>query len=351
MAGNLITIYDRYGKWLDDLPNSVTSIRTWVLNDFGRADCIIATSDPHFIPSNFQLGNLIRIQHIPSVEADGTTGRGQLPDWFGVIQLPSFWNEAAGSYQFTAYTGEFILKYRAMPFVAAQGTQAALYRQMLGYANTSKGTIIQPGTIEDDKAVVALNLSQSFYDHMKDLVTTAAADWDVAGNVDANGKLSLSANLYNQKGHYTGQALSAGLNVQMKDRILTEQGELVNHVFGYGSSFQAGLKPKGDVASDASIEQYGEWSINTVFGSQTGGIEHSTYLQVLSTMQPQVVITPTALDVGLTFQYLEAGNIWDVALPDVGFYDGVVGFNGRARILSVKYDDLANTAELQVKLL
>lgn len=344
-----ITAFDKNGNYLDVLTSGVATVRGWCLNDFERCEWEMSTRDPHCTERNTRMGNLVRVAHIPNENPAGSA-LGHLPDWYGVILPPYFWNEAAGTYKLTAYSLEYILQFRPMPYVHVKGTQAKVFRDMLNYANRIRGTFIHPGHIEDDKEDLPTDLSLSMYEHLKDMEEQAGIDWSVTGDIDASGRLQAYANLYHHKGRYTRQVLRTGVNVRLKDQIVTGQGEIVNHVFGYAGSFEAGMKPR-EARDPASISKYGEWAKNEIFSSQTGGLQQAARTSLAKSKEPQAIINVVALNSGSTFSYLDTGHTWDVAVHDAGFFSGQLGFTGQARILSMKYDDLPDEVDLKVELL
>ena len=75
-----ITIYSHRNRQpLVELHSVPTTPRSWLLakdkSDPGRAEFAVSTLDPKVTEPNFQFGNMVHIQHIPTTDASGTTTR------------------------------------------------------------------------------------------------------------------------------------------------------------------------------------------------------------------------------------------------------------------------------------
>src|SRR5512144_1026498 len=121
-----ITIFDHFLHPLDELIGIPATPRNWVLNGYGRCEFSLSTADPKCTLRNFQFGNLIHIEHIPSVDENGVT-TGKLPGWTGIILPPQTWD--LGVAHITAYGIEVLLKLRAMPYTTVQGTPKQVFTE------------------------------------------------------------------------------------------------------------------------------------------------------------------------------------------------------------------------------
>ena len=343
MASNL-RIFDHFAKSLAYL-EAPTTPRSWVLNGYGKAEFSLGLQylQDRFNPREetiVKYNNLVFITHVPTQDAAGNVN-GKLPDWVGIILPDRNWTFRVLGV--TAYSAEAILTFRPMPLTAIKGTPGSMFKEMLNYAHAvADDIVIQPGIIEDIPEQFADSLVTSAYDHIKKLCMNAGMNFDVTGQIDSRGNLQLYANLYRRKGADTRLELTQD-NTEGGGPLLTEQGTPYNVVYGYtqASTKESRYFAKG--VNQASVDKYGVLAKNQTFS----GIRDQTALaNAAQTMadalaEPVKMIRRVALDSGDTFDSLAVGNTVGVKDTTVGFKPGGgFGFEARARILSLDYNDL-----------
>ncbi len=327
----------------------VATQRSWVLNDVGRCQFTINTYDPQtgaINPdcslANFQYGNLVLIEHSPSVEADGSVN-GILPSWVGIILPPQDWTY--GKLTITAYSAENILAFRPMPHQTVKGAPGALFASILQLSNNLGGMAIQPGQIDAGGAINSRNLTVSAFEEIQDIVAQSGMDFEVIPVVGSNGVLSLYGNWYQSKGVYTGQLLT-DKNLESGDPIYTEQGDIYNQVFAYSDANTSATKATAVVADADAQSLNGILAVNVNFPATSGNgkspIAVSAAAFIQANKKPTRTFAPTVLDVGNSFSYLVLGNTWTIQSTTVGFSDGGVGLQGIIRITAMEYAELTN---------
>jgi hypothetical protein len=360
-----ITLYShRNLSPLVELHGIPTTPRSWVLektdkSDPGRAEFAVSTLDDKVTEGNFQFGNMIHVRHIPSADASGTK-RGQLPDWCGIIMTPRPWD--LGYINKVAYSAESVLAARPMPWTRVERMTAKdIFVKILEYANQftqqyGGGIVIQPGIVENVGATFTYDLRLSAFEHINTLCQDAGMEWNVTSEIDPNGKLLLYANLYNRLGIDTGFDLmnlnsetSAGAN------IMTEQGFPMNIVIGHSQANTKEDRKSAVGTHAAAVADYGPLGFNVTFTGLRNQGEVQSAAQVYADNRGRPVrILPArrVLDEGQTFSSIAVGNIVNVRDNRVGFNPGGgFGFEARARILSVKYNDMSNNAEINLEVL
>lgn len=346
-------IYDHFTHQLAQLDASTTP-RSWVLNGYGKAEFSVGTTYLYdrFYPKEetiLQYGNLVFVEHVPSVDAAGTTN-GKLPDWVGIILPDRTWSQ--GVVNLTAYSAEAILTFRPMPLTKISGTPATMFKQMLNMAQAvTNDIVIQPGVIEEGEGTYSDSLATSAYDHIKKLCQRANMNWDVTAEMDTKGRLQLYANLYRFKGSDTGLELTSD-NVENSSPLLTEQGTPYNVICGYSSASTKESRYYAQGRNQASIDKYGVLATNNVFSGITDPTALQAAAQAMADASPPVkMVRRVALDVRQTFSSIAAGNIVTVKDTNAGFKPGGgFGFETSARILSLDYNDLTNKAPLNLEI-
>jgi hypothetical protein len=364
MTSKLTLFSHRNLSPLVELHGVPTTPRSWVLDkngksDPGRAEFAVSTLDDKVTEGNFQFGNLVHVQHVPSTDASGTK-RGQLPDWCGIVMTPRPWD--LGFINVTAYSAEAILSARPMPWTRVERmTPRDIFIKIIEYANEftqryGGGIIIQPGVVENAGATFTYDLRGSGFEHINTLCADAGMEWNVTSEIDPKGNLLLYANLYTRLGVDTGFDLtnlnseaSAGAN------IMTEQGYPMNVVIGHSQANTKEDRKSAIGTNDAAIADYGPLGFNVSFtGLRNQGEVSSAAQNYADAKGRPVKILPArrALDEGQTFANIAIGNTVNVKDSRVGFSpSGGFGFETRARILSVKYNDMSDNAEINLEVL
>lgn len=342
-----ITIFDHFARRLVEI-EAPTTPRSWVLNDYGRCEFSLSTSDPKCIENNLQFGNLVFIEHLPSVDETGNK-HGKLPDWVGMILPPRSWD--LGVCHVSAYAAEAILAFRAMPYVSVKGTPKLVFEKILEHAGESaKNIIIQPGNLDDKSLTFPDDLRTNAYDHIKKLTNDAGMDWDVVGDIDSKGNLSLYANLYEKKGVDTTLVLHNG-NTELNGPLLTEQGTPSNQVFGYSQAQTRQARQRVEVLNQAALDDYGPLQLNQVFVGKHDitSVQNAAQVRVNERGRPKKLFKRILLDHSDAFDMADIGNRMQVRDTNVGFYNGGFGVSETVRVISMDYNDLSNKVPLNIE--
>lgn len=337
------------------------TIRSWTLDDEGRCNFTVPIYsgaggfNPNAREYILNYGNLILIEHKPSVNADGTTN-GVLPPWVGVLAPPRQWS--FGQIACTAYSAEHILNFRCSPApFTATGTPGAIYKQLILWGNDPSfnpfALPIQIGQIDMSGATTSITVKGSIQDEIKGLVKDFGGDWDIQPFVTSNNRLQLVANYYLSKGVNVGRTFS-NINVQYTDPLYVEQGDFVNWVRGYSPATSAGNRNFASVVDAAGLAKNGLFGTNQVFTSIAGDVTAAGIEAVRAAAQqyltanriPTRTVAPNILDSGNDFSYLNIGNTWNIALDTVGFTNGQIGLVGSVRITAMEYAETTNSVRI-----
>ena len=355
-----ITIFDHLLRPLTELHGIPTTPRSWILNsnpDAGRCEFSISLSDAKATEANLQYGNLVHIKHLPSKDANGTV-LGTLPDWIGWIQPPRNWD--LGVVHVVAYAAESILSACPMPWVTVKGTPRDVFLKIIEHANRFQhdnggGIVIQPGVIENTDKTFSYDLRLSAFEHIKTMVGNAAMYWDVTGTIGPDGRLQLYANLYASKGVETGFDLN-NLNTEASagKSLLTEQGFPSNIVLGHSQANTAQSRYAAEGTHAQAIADYGPLGLNVIFMGlrDAAAVRSAAQTRADNRGRPVRMTNRTALDIGQTFSSLDLGNIVNIVDRRVGFHEnGGFGFDAQAQVISIKYNDLTNKADLNLEVI
>ncbi len=357
-----VRIFSPGGLMLDEI--DVPTVRSWVLNAQSTApgrcnftvpiyDALSGGFNPKCTASNFQYGNLVLIEHMPSVNADGTTN-GLLPPWCGLMLAPQSWEY--GKLAVTAYSIEWLLNYRPLPLGSVDTNTTGMVNTILTDANNlvtnlfGGGMLVQPGAIDVSKnAGVELTFSGSAYDTLQTLARYANSDWDVTAQLSANNQLQLFLNWYAQKGINSPYVVSNN-NLQSTTQLYTEQGEFYNTVLAYTDAATEGARTFTVGQNAVGFAKNGLLAKVMSFPG-TAGMASSALQNVATSWlnqyaQPTKTFAPTILDVDQVFSYCVTGNTMYIQNDTVGFSQGGIGINGKIRLTAIEYSDLTNSCRL-----
>jgi hypothetical protein len=323
--------------------------------DAGRCEFSMSLSDAKATENFLQFGNLLYIEHIPAMQADGTFN-GQLPSWVGWIQPPRSWD--IGVIHVTGYAAESIFSACPMPWVSVKGSPRDIFLKIIEYSNQfmrtyGGGITIQPGVIENSDKIFSYDLRLSAYEHIKTMTTNAGMFWDVTGEPTAKGNLALYANLYRSKGVQTGFDLN-NLNTEASPgtSLLSEQGFPSNVILGHSQAQTAQSRHAGNGLHQDAVNDYGPLGLNLIFpGLKDGGaVKAAAQVRAASRGRPVKKVSRVALDIGQTFSYIDLGNVLRIIDRRVGFHPGGgFGFDAQYKIVSMKYNDLTNRTDLTLE--
>jgi hypothetical protein len=358
-----LRIFKNDGTLIDEY--DAPTKRSWVLNGVGRCEFTVPVYDPtasgRFNPkltqTNFGYGNMVLIDHKPSLNADNTTN-GLLPPWVGIILPPQTWDY--GKVKFTAYSAEQILKYRPLGNAGLRGVPGGIFLQLIqganfwttGYAGAIGGGIsILPGNVDLSGHDTPITAKTTVLDAITQYALQTGYDWDITPQVTSGNKLQLLANWYKKKGYDTGQVMS-NLNLLNASPMYTEQGELYNTVYATNDANTLNTRVFSISQDVNALSQQGLLGIKQIFAGTQDAAQSviqtmgDAYLANINNNNFVRTFAPTVLDVGNAFSYCNTGNTWIVQNNWCGFFNGGIGVNGTIRIISQEYDDMANQVRL-----
>lgn len=363
-----IRIFNKFGEILDTL-DGVSTTRSWVLNKYGRCEFAIPYKltdpetgqefdNPKLTLRNFEFGNLIHVEHIPTTGPDeGEVPAGKLPDWVGVILPDRTWNDDV--VLITAYSAETLLAYRSMPYASISLPAGQAFQQLIAYANnlSTKNTIqINEGTVFSNETSYQDNLVTNAYDHIVKLVQATNMIWRVRGEISPQSyALSLYADLFGEF-LYAKSSLPTltltGQNTKEKNPLMKEQGTIITDIFAYTHASTAADRKMQEVINQTAFDLYGPFQVNLVF---TGVEDVSTLEQMarerFSTISgPKRLFSKVVIDTGDAFNYLRLNNVLRINEPKVGFNpSGGFGVSAFVKIIAMSYDDTANETDLTIE--
>lgn len=351
-----ITIFDHFMNKMIDFSNIPTTPRSWILNGSGKAEFSIGF-DPSIPQVNqllqeryFQYGNLVHIEHLPSLNVDGSK-RGKLPDWTGIILPNRDWD--LGVCHITCYSAESILIFRAMPYVSIKGTPKVAMQQIINIVHErAKNIVFQRGVMDDLPLTFPDDLRTNAYDHIQKLIKNSGMDWDVTGSIEGN-QLKMYINLYNRKGIDTSLRFT-NLNSEVTSPLLSEQGTPSNQVYGYSQAQTANGRYNSEAINQGAFDDYGPLQLNQVFVGlhDATSVFNATKARVDERGRPVLRVTRNAIDIDNTLDYLNTGNTVLLKDSNVGFSpDGGYGFEARVKILSMSYNDLSDRIPLNIEVI
>lgn len=348
MPSRVTIFHSHWGTPIAEITAATT--RSWVLNGVGRCQFNLATfTDTNCRREILQYGNLVLVEHIPTQDGLGNT-RGQLPDWVGIILPPQEWNY--GLLTVTAYSAEQILKKRPMPYIKVAGSAGGIFQQIIAYCKFFGGYPILPGHSYSSSVQTSQDLRLSALEELQTLAGATTQDFNVTPVVGVGRKLDLFANWYHQVGVSVGGGLTEGINGNMKLPKLTEQGDISNVTEGYNSSNDPSTRIHAEAIDTDSEADYNRLGQNQNFNVQgQAAVQGATTSYNNLHTRPTITLDLVALDAGKTFDGIAVGNIWDVTLKSVGFFNGAIGFQAPARITGMEYDDMLNEVTLTTQVL
>lgn len=249
--------------------------RSWLLNDVGECTFTIGKRNPKLKKYAIEFGNYILV-----------TNRYTDP-WVGVIDVPRVWTRRGP--QVTAYSAEHLFSKRIdqdrdpttnllVAPVTLEGVAGEIYRQLINRANRREDTLLRPYSIFMDGVPRQETIKSNYLTHVKNLSTRTGQDFDVTHVLSANNELSLSANWYVSKGVGRTIALEEGVNIELGEEIMVEQGTLHNSVVGVG----AGSVDSSRLAAIAKVARS-----QLVYGLREAVVTYSTVTE-FPTLQDNV---------------------------------------------------------------
>jgi hypothetical protein len=321
----MIRIFDRKGIPLGEINALYTC--SWLLNGPGRMSFSLSVKDPKCREDLLRFGNLVLIQH------------DTLPDWGGVIDTPREWG--SGNVRVNAWSGEKLLEFRrGTPGKVVTGSGGAIFAQIIRQANTVGNLPLVVGNVYEGGKVRTETLNDTLLIETTRIVEQAKMEWYVEPDLLGDGRLIFRANCLVKTGKQLSLELEESVHLKLSNRPMTEQGEIINDVLGYGEGVNWQSKPTAIRKDDTSIGSYGlRQGLYQFSGVTTGGtLESNTsnYLQQMS--EPRVSMDVDVADVNDIWKYMRLGNRFNARLHSVGFTGGTFGIVQEIRALGMEYD-------------
>lgn len=335
MDRSRIRIFNRSGVWIEEFEAS--TVRSWILNDYGECTFTISILDPKLKRSAIELGNIVLVTNADSIP------------WIGVIDTPRTWTKYG--VKVTAYQAEFILSFRSDQLIDTSnnsmntattltGKAGALFSQIISRANSQEDTLIRAGEVFVDGADRQETLTTDYLTHVRNIAERSGNDFDVTHYFIDGGNLLLKANWYIKKGDTLPLILQEGLNIELTDETMTEQGNLFNSVVGLGEGTE--IERFAAIAKNTdSIERYG---LRQGFISYTGVTQFATLQENVTSYVDQKSDAQATLKVACVvpavFRYIKPGDSLRLVLTSAGFRDnGNLGTDKYVRIVGMQAID------------
>jgi len=305
--------------------------RSWSIMGEGRAQFTYPTRHRGVVTEqNLQFGNYLLVEN------------DTLPAWVGVIDTPQQW----GSRHVTvsAYTPERILAQRVgvMEWIA-QGSSGALFNWILNKTNIDEITALTAGEIwSGSKTMQETFHPTPLSNNLKSIRERSGNDYRWRPVTAADGKLIIYADWYERLGLDYDVLLHEGTgggNIEAGQSILTVDGTITNSILGYVKWQTWASSPWIKKIDDVSAEKYGFRAIGKQYEANSywallGGITDD----LPKNAYPKKRFMVNALNVGDTFKYIGLGNSLRLQMQNIGFTNGVVGYEGQTRIIGMAYN-------------
>lgn len=320
-----IQIFNKTGFKLCEI--DADADRSWMIGQYGRMNFTIPVISEKCRERFLQFGNLILIDH------------EKLPSWGGVLDTPRTWGN--NRVEMTAYTAEYLLKYRNIGFTDIKTTAGAMFKQCIDIANKVAETrLIKAGPIDESGTAINFELrNENIYDFAKKKITEAGYEWRIVPTVD-NNRLLFEASLYKKFEVFTNMVLAEGYNVEKNDSVLIEDGDIYNQYLGFGKGTSWLARYKYTTMDFESQSKYGyREKAFEVNDSNKSNIEKYTEEEMAKTKAPQKKFDISALDFGDTWKYLDLGALMKVELSVCGFNGDKLGTDADIRIIGMSYEE------------
>lgn len=300
-------------------------------NRAGKALIKVALSETTLTRSNMNFRNLISIE-------DSNAGL-----WGGVLWTPRTWYR--DYVELTAYSGEYLLKFRRSGKNVLKASTGTIYSQMIDISNQPEQLALVKDSIWDGSNEVQLTLK---YDNMYDAVTKFADrvgnDFSFEPAIDEKGNLKFFARWYQQQGVNRGFGIEYPFDFKLPEgQILQEQGDIANDVIVFGGGASANSTPISDVTVDqTSKSQYG--LIHGVFANNSvvnATLDAQAVAQLALVKQPRntfmiALVHNTVKD---TFHNIGIGDTMVLRLSGIGFAaNGGLGTEATVRVYAKEYN-------------
>lgn len=326
MSGKL-TLFTGFGAALGEVISPVYDAE-WRINTVTRLRFTLSTRDAACRADWLQFGNLVLVEP-----------ENGLPAWAGVIDTPREWGK--GSVTVTAYSAEQLLAWRRPAQMGAKikGTPGAIFRQMVQMAVSAAFLPVELGEVYEGGPSREETLEDDLLAECQRIAERAGNEFDLTPVV-RDGRLVFRANWYERMGQATVLVLEEGIDLQLSDRPLVEQGEIVNDLLGYGAGATWASRPKAIKTDALSVGQYMQRQAVRGFDGnvETGTLEENTAQALTKAAQPVKVLDANVTNGRGAFGSIRKGNNIRVILHSVGFIGSGTGADVTMRIAGFGYN-------------
>ena len=275
-------VCDQFGVVLDDIQSVFP--RSMFINDTGKTEFIMSLNDAKCTQQNLIEGNLLLIEN-----DDG------LPDWIGVIDDPQYWTE--GQIKVTAYTPDFLFKYRRGSGIATQpsGHIGSYLNVIRHYFNSCGGTQIAAGIHHNGPKVASEKIDTAvLLDELKRLCTTYNFEYTFTPSRDANGRVIINMNWLEQQGHYKPDICIDDNNCQMVSDQVVYNGPIINDCLAFGTSGTWDSKGNQTYVNQSSKNTYGPRMITAQCSTPTNNSNEQAMLTETAKSAVKASAVPSA---------------------------------------------------------
>ena len=318
-----IQIFNRDGYHLTDI--AADADRSWLIGKYGRCSFTLPVISPKCREYYLGFGNYVLIEH-PS-----------LPAWGGMIDTPRKWGN--NKVEVTAYTPEYILNYRLSGYDNLKITPGSMFVKAIDIANKVDDTrLFRGGPIDETGTPISFELRMdNLYEFIKDKIGGAGYEWIIKPRVDGN-RLLFEASLYEKFVQTLDFSLVDGVNIELNNDALVEDGLIYSIMNGIGKAPSWGQRRKYRAEDAESGSRYGyrEGKVD-VDKNGVSAVQEYAEKQLKKDKQPKRKFDLSAIDKSDTFKYLNLGNVLHVNMSVCGFIGDTIGAVADIRITGMSY--------------
>jgi len=349
MADQRLSLYSKKGNLLDRVQASFTF--TEAINDFGNGDFTMAISDPKCTENNLSFGDYMLFEH------------ARLGAWGGVMapQNGQDWNDDK-TITTRGFSAEFQFWRRRAPLHdldfndagAVQGTDGAILKKLIRYANAEEDALLRPGKIFMGGETRRMKLR---YAILGDLVSKIIerSEMEFWCTPYLEGKLlRFAVNLMPRRGRDLGYVLRERINLERPSGVHHRRdGEMVNDALVLAEGGDAPLKPTGERVHKTSRQKYGLWQgLDSVEGGSEAEAQSRANAIINETGLPQEkdkIVAIESSESHDTFRFVGLGDTVTVKKDTVVFYGSKRSYSQRKRIVAREYDSDVKKCILTMK--
>jgi len=256
-----------------------------------------------------------------------------------------------------AYAPEHVFSWRRGPIENIyKGSAGTIFEKLLALVNKPEATIITKGSIwrggkQREETINPHLLNED----LLRLYERSGEEYQWRPVVKPNGKLIVYADWTASIGEDTEAILQEGFgggNIEWYDRVMVEDGPIINDLLGYGEGATWQDKPTAIRKDIPSRNRYGLRQASEEFWNleSDAALVNNTKQRLFQFRDPAYTFSLHALNVGDTWRYCRLGNTLTLKLDNMGFgRRGGTGFEATIRVVGMRYDPaMSNKLELVV---